>query len=124
MRVHDWPQQLDAYILECRSRAFDWKDFNCALFAADWIRIATGTDPADGLRDIASKTQALRILAEYESLADLATKRIGIEPVHPSAAKRGDIVLARIPLADGTEAECFGICCGVRCAFPQEIGIR
>lgn len=124
MRVQDWPQQLDAYLVECSTRAFSWVDFNCALFAADWVKRATGNDPAEGLRDLESKKDALRILAEYSSFEDLASKRLGVEPIHPSAAMRGDVVLAKIPLNDGTEAECFGICCGNKFAFPQEIGLR
>jgi hypothetical protein len=124
MRVHDWPQQLDAYIVECSSRAFDWTDFNCALFAADWVQRVTGVDPAAGLREISSKTDALRVLAQYSSLQDMASKQLGKDPVHSSAAMRGDVVLARIPIADGTQAECFGICCGNKFAFPQDLGLR
>lgn len=37
-------QQIDAYLLSCRSRLFGWGSWDCCLFCADVLAILTGND--------------------------------------------------------------------------------
>ena len=49
-RVEAWPEHLIAFLSERRGRPFAWGSNDCCLFAADWIRTATGYDPAAKVR--------------------------------------------------------------------------
>lgn len=118
MRVHNWPHALHEYLEAVRSREFAYGAFDCCLFAADWVQIATGIDHAAELRGYASKAQAYEIIERYGSIEAMVTQLLEREPIHPAHAQRGDIVLASVPVAQGEAGETIGICEGVHSHFP------
>lgn len=124
MRFEDWPQRLDAVISAARNLTFSYGQFDCALFAADCAHAVTGIDYAAGLRGYDSKISAYRIISKYGSLEAMVTAQVGREPVHPANAHRGDMVLASVELAPGESGEAIGVCDGVRCWFPKDVGLR
>jgi hypothetical protein len=103
-----------------RTRSFAYGDFDCCLFAADVVFAMTGIDYATPFRGYHSRPSAYRLIAEYGSLTVLLTSVLG-EPMEPSFAGRGDVVLADIATVEGGESA--GICLGVFCAFPKDIGL-
>ncbi len=125
MRVQDWPQRLDAYIAECGKKTFTWGEWDCCMFAADVVREMTGVDYAGVLRGAYTDREgANAVVSDHGSLQAFITSLLG-EPVHPSVALRGDVVLAMIKIGDGTEVgECLGICLGAHCAFPKARGLK
>lgn len=123
MRVPEWPQLLDAQIEAARDRVFAYGSFDCLLWAADVVAAMTGSDPAADFRGrYDSEEGALAILDEYGSLEAIITAHCGA-PVHPSAAMRGDVVIAEVVVPGGGRAEAAGICTGLRCVFPTERGL-
>jgi hypothetical protein len=102
-----------------RTQPFAYGSFDCCLFAADVVLAMTGVDYAASFRGYDTKTGAYRIIAEHGSLAALLTSVLG-EPIEPSFAGRGDVVLADIETVEGGESA--GICLGAFCAFPKDIG--
>lgn len=124
MRFDDWPQRLDAEISASRTRAFAYGGFDCCLFAADCVKAITGIDYAADLRGYESKIAAYRIVSGYGSLEAMITALLGSEPVHPSQARRGDVVLAEIELAPGESGDCVGICAASKFLFPKDVGLR
>jgi hypothetical protein len=121
VRYLDWPQRLAETVEAARTRTFEFGSFDCALFAADCVLAITGTDYAAPFRGYESKTAAYRIITEHGSLTGLLTSLLG-EPIEPAFARRGDVVLAEIPVVDG-EGESVGVCLGVSCAFPKDTGL-
>jgi len=124
MRVESWDVKLFAYIEESHRARFQYGAFDCLLFAAGAVHVQTGIDYAEPFRGYDSKVSAYRIVAGYGSLEAMITALLGREPVHPSRAMRGDVVLGEAPLIEGETGECVGICLGTHCAWPKDIGLR
>lgn len=125
MRVEDWPQRLSEFLEQQNGQPHHYGAFVCAMFGADWVLTATGVDHAAEYRGREfTPMSAARIIAGFGSLEAMITSMLEREPKPPSFARRGDIVLAPVPIDDGTVADCIGICVGSRCAFRAAIGLR
>lgn len=124
-RLEGWPQLLDAAIERARSRAFAYGDFDCLLFPAEVVLAITGTDFASQYRGkYHDEAGADQILDEYGgSIEQLVTAYLG-EPVHVSAARRGDVVVATLATREGGDRDCAGICIGHYFVFPTAAGLR
>ena len=46
-RADNWRTLLADFIESRRERPFVWGQHDCCLFAADWVALATGQDPAE-----------------------------------------------------------------------------
>jgi len=82
---------LADYIAANLEREFAWGRFDCVLFAATWLQLATGIDHLAGLPPWRSKIGAARVLKAVgglEAAVDRALNRI-----HPHMAKDGDIAM-------------------------------
>lgn len=123
MRLNDWQEKLAAEIKAARKKSFAYGAFDCALFAADCVRSITGVDYAAELRGYTSKTAAYRIVSQFGSMESMVSSLLGSDPIHPSFASTGDVVLATAPLAPDEQGECIGVCFGVRFYAPQGIGL-
>lgn len=92
------------------NRPFEWGSWDCALWAAAAIEAMTGHDLAEDLRgQYSSETEAAEILRDIGAgnLYNLARRHLG-QPIHPSAAWRGDVAYFRRSL---------GICYGPHALF-------
>lgn len=119
-RPHDWPERLDAFTQSAAEQEFVWGTYDCCLFAADWLRILTGVDPAQRLRGTYSSAEETEIfIAEaggIEALIDDAMRDfLGVVSSEPSFCRRGDICLVDTPLGYslsvclGEHAACAGL---------------
>lgn len=114
MRVEGWESQLNAY-LEAPA-AFAWGQTDCALWCADWVKLATGDDfAADWRGEYATEAELAALLADrgFTSPADLPTS-VGLAEIAVGFAQRGDIVLW---------SGCLGICNGVDSYFLTDRGV-
>lgn len=91
MKFEDWPERLNEFL--SKSHAFDWNTCNCALFAADAVKIQTGTDFAKSYRGPKTKRGVIAKLIRVSGgdVVAAATKELG-DPKSSSFAKRGDVV--------------------------------
>lgn len=122
-RFSDWPERLDAALERARKTEFHWGEHDCCLFAADVVQAMTGHDPAAGFRGkYSDEAGAAALIAAHGSLKGLVRSVLG-DPVHPSRARRGDIVLGPVPTAGGTQAG-IGVCVGRQWAVPLPTGLR
>lgn len=48
--THEQKKQIDAYLVSCLSRKFQWGSWDCGLFCADILAILTGNDFAAAYR--------------------------------------------------------------------------
>jgi len=115
MRVPDWPERLEAYLADCRTRPFAWGEHDCVRFAAGWIKQATGTDPAPQTRGgYHSSDTAMRTLWRCYSTADLlaaVTAVLGPPLDSPRLAFRGDVAAVSTP-----DGPALGVVVGARIA--------
>lgn len=123
MKTHGWPEMLHEYIESAMSREFSFGSFDCALFCADWVRLATGVDRAEGLRGYSSMKAAYEIIARFDTLEDLVSHQMGSPAAHPASLQRGDITLMRDNPSLGEAPEGLGICLGLHSAFPAQKGL-
>ena len=112
----DWPEKLAEHLAETEA-AGAWSEARyCVLWAADAVLAMTGHDPAAHVRGLAVD-DAYRAIREagHKSVEAAVIAALG-EPVHPSRARRGDVVLKEDGLA-------VGICCGEFTAFLSDPGV-
>lgn len=55
---------LRAFMRSARRRPFVWGEFDCCLFAADWVALCTGRDPAATWRGTYSTETEARALMD------------------------------------------------------------
>lgn len=119
-RLPDWPERLARFVEARRSRPFRWGENDCALFAADWVREATGRDPAAAFRGrYATAAGAVRALKRYGA-GDLIATWTALEgaPLEsPRLAQRGDVVAV-----ESGEGAALSICLDERIAVVTPDG--
>lgn len=105
-RFQDWEDRLRTYLDRVEWEPFAWGSHDCALFAADCVRVQTGIDPAADFRgrydDARGAALALR---EHGAgtLLKTVTQWLG-KPTCVHHTKRGDIVMR--------DARTTGVCVG------------
>jgi hypothetical protein len=101
--------RLFAYLHHAAARPYEWGHSDCMLFMADWVALATGSDPAADLRDTYGDPAVCPIGRGYRNdplpvcaraFADLAP---AADPV------RGDVAVG---LLRGQRFLCGAICIG------------
>lgn len=109
MRKTDWPEKLQEYIESHQTTKFSYGEFDCALFASNWVKISTNYDPAKEFRNrYSTKNGSLKRLKEIGgsfSLFEVFGSKMK-EEIPVLKAQRGDIVGV---VEDG---EALGICDG------------
>lgn len=123
MRLNDWQERLATEIKAARKKSFAYGTFDCCLFAADCAKAITGIDYASELRGYETKEEAYEIVARYGSLEAMITALLGRDPIHPAMATVGDVVIAKVMLADGEDGEAIGVCTGVNFRAPAARGL-
>ena len=124
-RCNNWPGALSLFIAEKRTQPFKWGENDCCLFAADWLTILTGTDPAEalGLRGkYDSAFLAARLLESLGGVAGAAGTYCAARnwPECPiCSAGRGDLILYS---ENGRDS--LGVCLGARSVFVGESGLE
>ena len=116
MRYDNWPERLAQYVEARRSTPFEYGSHDCCMFAGGAVEAITGQNPMHEF-DYRNRLGAERLLRSAGTLDALVNRTLG-EPVHPSQAGRGDIVLA-----DLEEGATVGVCIGDQCVFAADPGI-
>jgi hypothetical protein len=96
-RFQNWPRRLHILIQSSQAITFQWGLHDCGLFAARWIREATGLDlgaPYRGTYSTEAGADAV-FLAGYSDLGSFAAAIAAansMPEVPPTFARRGDVV--------------------------------
>jgi hypothetical protein len=104
-RLLDWEARLASYLDSVRGKAYGFGAHDCILHGANSVKAQTGKDYARGYRrKYKSLTSGLRLIRAkgFADIPALVTAKLG-EPVPPSLAHRGDLVLS-----DGSTGVCMG----------------
>lgn len=112
-------QMLAAYLKERADRPFEWGVNDCCIFAADWVRLVTGRDPAQALRgEYSDEAGAAEVIDEFGGVANLVSMGVGSEPLpNVATAQRGDVVLF-----ESGNGPALGICAGEKFAAVRPVG--
>lgn len=111
-------QALANYLRERADRPFEWGVNDCCIFAADWVRLVTGRDPAFYLRDMyGSEAGAELVLEENGGIARIVTEALGLALPTVATAQRGDVVLF-----ESGNGPALGICAGEKFAAMRDSG--
>lgn len=105
--------QLSAFLDAAAGRPFAYGSFDCLLFPAEWVRTATGRDPAAAWRGrYRTALGCARVLKRNGGLMALASA--GMESVgmaETSGPEAGDVGVLRV-VTPGGEGEAGGVCMG------------
>ena len=116
IRRLDWPERLAAHLAATEAEGA-WTEIRyCALWAADAVLVMTDVDPAAPYREL-SVEEAYRAVCEagHDTIEQALAGVFGAA-VHPSRARRGDVMLK-------DDGRAVGICCGEQTAFLSDSGI-
>ncbi len=119
MTTTDKAALLARFIEERRRMPFAWGSNDCCLFAADWVLTATGRDIAADYRGRYSTALPALRFVEAGGGVEAMIERAGAAPVHPSLARRGDVIARDVGNGIG-----LGVCVGAMAAFVAEDGLR
>lgn len=109
---------LITYAAEAGARPFRPGRNDCALFAAGWVKIATGQDFARGWRSTYRSLRRGQLLLEEAGFADHVDFAAAHLPeIAPAFAQVGDIAVL--------DDQAFGITAGemIYCLKPQGLGL-
>ena len=112
-KPHDFAERLFAAVAARRDTPFEWGVNDCALFACDVIRDASGVDYAAPLRGrYKSARGAARVLKEFagggiEDAAEAIARDAGLAEVPPLMARRGDFIMV-----ESEAGPALGVCLG------------
>lgn len=119
-RYGDWASRLMAWVREHEHRPFAWGRWDCALAAADAVRVLTGDDLAAEFRgryEDAEGALACLNAAGYTGLDDVATAKLGLPLTSVLRTQRGDLVLGETKFGPA-----LLICIGSTAIGPGEHG--
>lgn len=97
VRLENWPTLLSMYLSETKSKPFEWGENDCVLFAAKAINKITGNNIYKKYQSYKTEEEAKKIISEFGSLEALVNFHLGDGFTNYLKAKRGDVVLMRIP---------------------------
>ena len=118
-RTSGWPALLRDHLTAAEGHRFSWGSFDCALFASDWVLLATGHDPAAGFRGRYRTANGARRQLRRLGTGYLWSTFGGLMPLQVPAGElqRGDIAAGRG--AGGEQALGVVGLCGRRAWFPS-----
>lgn len=97
MRFEDWPKILSEYIASRRTMDFKWGENDCILFAAKGYEALTGIDYYSQYLPYKTEKKAREILKEHGGFEGIIGNHIGPGHRNILKAKRGDVVLLKMP---------------------------
>ena len=109
---------LIAYAAEAGEQPFRPGRHDCALFAAGWVKIATGQDYARGWRSTYRSMKRGQQLLEEAGFADhVALAATHLPEIAPAFAQIGDLAVL--------DDQAFGIVAGemIYCLTPKGLGL-
>lgn len=97
VRREDWLKRLSEYLKMNKDTPFEWGVNDCILFAAKGYEYITGIDHYSEYLGYSTEDQAKEILKKNDGFEGIIGKHIGKGHKNILLAKRGDVVLLKIP---------------------------
>lgn len=97
MRLPDWPMRLSNYLSERAKMPFSWGDNDCLSFTAKAVEELTGVDFYKDYSDYHDEESAAIMLKNNGGAKGIITACLGEGKRSILSAKRGDVVVVKIP---------------------------
>ena len=94
--------------LQAYSAPFDWRRAHCGDFAGGWVLACTGRSPTAGMPRHATALGWRRALEQSGGMVAVVSARLQRQPILPTLAQVGDVVMLPGDLTGGTLAICAG----------------
>lgn len=96
-RKPDWPIQLSKYLEEHRNTPFEWGAYDCVMFGAKGLERLTGRNFYAMYEGYTTEEDAKQIIENAGGIEALISKHLGPGFRNYKQAKRGDLVMAKMP---------------------------
>jgi len=94
----NWQTHLFSYLESCKTKRFEWGNFDCFIMCSEAIQAQTGTNPAKPFYgQYRSAKSVIKVLKKInkKSFTDIFSDQF--ELISPKLAQRGDIVAFQEP---------------------------
>lgn len=110
------PDLLSSFLSDLASRPWSWGECDCLMVLADWVKLRTGRDPAEGWRGrYRTARGAYRVALREGGLVEHVDRcMMSIARARTDAPQRGDIAIVQVT---------FGLM-GAICIHPQLWAIK
>lgn len=112
---------LSEYLAQAARTPWSWEGINCLTFAADWVVIARGLDPAAQYRFCKSENEclaALRAVGGMRRMVVPAMAALGLQVTQEP--KAGDVALVFVP----TEVRRRSLIVGAICVGSRQFAVK
>lgn len=96
-RKEGWERRFSEYIAESMNKPFKWGENDCVLFSAKGFECITGINFYSSHLPYNTEKKAYKIVSENQGLQSMISEYLGNPHMNYREAKRGDIVLMRLP---------------------------
>lgn len=95
-RFEDWPRRLSEFLDQHREKPFVWGENDCVYFVGKAVEALTGEDHYTEYV-YETEQEASQIMSDNGGIAGLIKKALGKGHSNIYSAKRGDIVIMKLP---------------------------
>lgn len=95
-RIEQWQRSFSDFLDQHRQKPFKWGENDCVYFVSKSVKSLTGEDHHTQYV-YEDKDGAEQILKDNHGIIGLLTKHFGIPHKNKWLAKRGDVVIVKIP---------------------------
>jgi len=107
-RISNWPTLLGHFFASNSEKPFVWGEWDCALMAADAVKVMTDHDYAEALRfQYTDAKGAMRLIEPHGDLRGLIEHLLGSPITNHRLIQRGDVAVV-----DNEGRQCTGIVWG------------
>lgn len=97
MRKENWPKLFADFLYSKKDEAFEWGRNDCILFGAQAVECITGKNFYNYYLGYDSEDSANEIIERNGGIEKLISKHLGESHSNKLQARRGDLVLMKLP---------------------------
>ena len=96
-RTEGWELRFSNYLKSARDMAFEWGNHDCIMFPAKALEVITGENFYEEYKGYTTKEGADEVLETNGGMVGIVTQHLGQSHRNFMQAKRGDLVLMKLP---------------------------
>lgn len=100
-RFDNWPNLLSEYLRARQQMPFEWGVNDCMAFVSKGVEALTGEDFFTAYSDYTDEESAAEMLSQHGGISGIVTACLGEGSNRILKAKRGDVVMVRLPETTG-----------------------
>lgn len=97
VRIEGWEIKFSEYLKNAKSFSFEWGRNDCVLYAVKAAEVITGENTYKEYLGYSNEVEARKIIEDNGGFESLISKHFGYAHSNILKARRGDLVLVRMP---------------------------